>query len=208
MPKSLVLGYGNPDREDDGVAWHVLQKIAAHYNCPITSVDDLDPLQIQEKEAEANQDIQMSSHFRTPISLQTELQDEASSPPPCVSSSLPPRVLASPHLAFALQLTPEMAEPVAHHERVCFVDAHTGAYPEEIRITHVTSGYQASPFTHHLTPESCLALAQTLYGHAPEGLLVSIRGYRFGYGTELSGQTATLTGIAAEEIIKWIVSPP
>ena len=27
MKKSLIVGYGNPDREDDGVAWHVLQAL-------------------------------------------------------------------------------------------------------------------------------------------------------------------------------------
>lgn len=29
MKKLLILGYGNPDREDDGVAWHILSAIAA-----------------------------------------------------------------------------------------------------------------------------------------------------------------------------------
>ena len=28
MNQTLVLGYGNPDRQDDGVAWHVLQALA------------------------------------------------------------------------------------------------------------------------------------------------------------------------------------
>ena len=28
MKKVLILGYGNLDREDDGVAWHVLQGVA------------------------------------------------------------------------------------------------------------------------------------------------------------------------------------
>lgn len=27
MKKILILGYGNPDREDDGVAWHVLRAL-------------------------------------------------------------------------------------------------------------------------------------------------------------------------------------
>ena len=27
MKKLLILGYGNPDREDDGVAWHILRAI-------------------------------------------------------------------------------------------------------------------------------------------------------------------------------------
>ena len=28
MNQTLVLGYGNPDRQDDGVAWHVLHALA------------------------------------------------------------------------------------------------------------------------------------------------------------------------------------
>jgi Ni,Fe-hydrogenase maturation factor len=28
MNKVLIIGYGNPDREDDGVAWHILQGVA------------------------------------------------------------------------------------------------------------------------------------------------------------------------------------
>lgn len=28
MKKLLIIGYGNPDREDDGVAWHILRALA------------------------------------------------------------------------------------------------------------------------------------------------------------------------------------
>lgn len=164
-PEILILGYGNPDREDDGVAWHILQKLAHHFNQPITTMDGLEFGH-------------QSGH--------------ASSP-------------ASPDLAFALQLTPEMAEVLAQYHHVCFVDAHTGAYPEEIRLVQLEPGYQSSPFTHHLTAESCLSLAQTLYGHAPGGLLVSIRGYSFGYGVELSETTALLVEPAVNRIINWVV---
>jgi hypothetical protein len=31
IPKTLILGYGNPDREDDGVAWHILKGIANQF---------------------------------------------------------------------------------------------------------------------------------------------------------------------------------
>lgn len=169
ISKSLILGYGNLDRKDDGIAWYVLQKIAGSFNFPITFVDDLDLLQIQEEEAE--EAIRISSRSHLPAS-----------PPP----------------AFAPQLTHEMTGMVARHERICFVDAHTGLSRRNI---HSSSDFRLPglPF-----PESCLALAQTLYGHA-QGLPVSIRGYRFGCSTGLSGQTVTLTGIAAEEIMKWIV---
>lgn len=34
MKKLLILGYGNPDREDDGVAWHILRKIVLKLGLP------------------------------------------------------------------------------------------------------------------------------------------------------------------------------
>jgi Ni,Fe-hydrogenase maturation factor len=177
MLPTLILGYGNPDREDDGVAWHILQKLAAHYSCPVTAVDDLEVEFQPEDGPETHQNDQLSSAPAAPWPL---------------------------HLAFALQLTPEMAETLAHYERVCFVDAHTGLYDEAVRVVTLAPGYQASSFTHHLTPESCLALAQTLYGHAPAALLVSVRGYQFGYCTYLSERTAQLIPGAIAQIINWI----
>ncbi|MBN1219409.1 MAG: hydrogenase maturation protease [Anaerolineae bacterium] len=158
MNKILIIGYGNPNREDDGVAWHILQKLAAHFDMPLTSavaIDEFDPNRY-------------------------------------------------PHLVFELQLMPEMAELMAGYDDVCFVDAHTGAYPENVRVAPVGPAFQTSPFTHHLTPESCLSLAQTLYGHVPHGLMVSVRGYSFGYKTELSPQTAVLADKAVNHIITWV----
>ena len=157
MQKTLVIGYGNVDREDDGVAWHVLQKLSVHFGKPVELLD--------------------GGTFEQ---------------------------LHNPQLVFGLQLTPEMAESFAGYEHVCFVDAHTGAFEEEVRLAAVDPTYQSSPFTHHLTPETCLNLAQALYGHAPEGIIVSIRGYQFGYSTELSERTAPLVDVAANQIIDWI----
>ena len=34
MNQTLVLGYGNPDRQDDGVAWHVLHALAIRLHLP------------------------------------------------------------------------------------------------------------------------------------------------------------------------------
>jgi hydrogenase maturation protease len=158
MKKILIIGYGNPNREDDGVAWHILEKLAAHFDLPLSpalAADEFEP-----------------GNY--------------------------------PHLVFELQLFPEMAETMADYDAVCFVDAHTGAYEEEVRSVTLDPQFQASPFTHHLTPESCLVIAQTLYGHAPQGLLVSVRGYYFGYKTELSEQTALHAGKAVARIIDWV----
>ncbi len=185
MSNILILGYGNPDREDDGVAWHLLQKLAARYGCSVTSVDELDlPLARRDEATTIHPDL-------GPAALSI----------PVLPCSPAPLALS---LVFALQLTPEMAETLAYYDRVCFVDAHTGAYPEEIRLASLQPGYQAAPFTHHLTPESCLALAHTLYGRAPEATLLSIRGYHFGYSTELSVQTAALLDSATAQVIGWL----
>lgn len=177
MLNVLVIGYGNPDREDDGVAWHLLKKLSTRYDCPMTAIDELDLPLTQCDGVQLCQNDQTSPcHLVTP----------------------------SPSLVFALQLTPEMAETLTRYDRVCFVDAHTGAYPEAVRFAPLRPGYQATPFTHHLTPESCLALAHTLYGHAPEAVLLSIRGYHFGYSTELSSQTAVLMNLAVEQVSQWL----
>ncbi len=34
LKKTLLIGWGNPDRQDDGVAWHVLRAVADRLNLP------------------------------------------------------------------------------------------------------------------------------------------------------------------------------
>jgi hydrogenase maturation protease len=34
LNQTLVIGFGNPDRQDDGVAWHVLHALAVRLNLP------------------------------------------------------------------------------------------------------------------------------------------------------------------------------
>ncbi|MGB8252811.1 MAG: hydrogenase maturation protease [Anaerolineaceae bacterium] len=156
--KSLILGYGNPDRQDDGVAWTIVQNLATRLSLTPPSPDE--PVV-----ADGNADLT---------------------------------------LAVALQLLPEMAELVAGHERVCFVDAHTGRVPEDLSIEKLDAQFQSSPFTHHLTPQTCLSLAQSLYSKTPEGLLVSVRGYEFGFSNDLSPRTRALADQAVDHILSWL----
>jgi hydrogenase maturation protease len=156
--KTLIYGYGNPDRQDDGVAWHVLREIMLHYDLPVSDELDVD---FQDEERQIDYD-------------------------------------------FQLQLTPEIADDLDHYDRVCFIDAHTGAVPEEIHLEHVTANFQKSPLTHHLTAASLLAIADTLHQKVPETILVSIRGYEFAFDQSLSAITASLTRQAADIIIKWL----
>jgi hydrogenase maturation protease len=37
LNRTLLLGYGNPDREDDGVAWHILHALTAKMGLPAPS---------------------------------------------------------------------------------------------------------------------------------------------------------------------------
>jgi hydrogenase maturation protease len=157
FPSTLVIGFGNPDRQDDGVAWHVMVELARNLG-------------------------------RTIPDYSEGFQPDSS----------------NPDFMFILQLTPELAEEVAKYDRVCFMDAHTGNIAEEIALRPLQSGFQASPFTHHLTPETLLSFCQALYQKSPSAVLISIRGYEFGFIQELSPRTRILAGQAAEMALHWL----
>ena len=157
MKKFLLLGYGNPDREDDGVAWHILRALTVRMGLP------------------------------APDSYEDDFPE-------------------NPHVDFAfhLQLTPEMAEDISGYEHVCFVDAHTGNIPEEVRIIDVESDFQKSPFTHHLTAQSLMSICETLYNKKPDSVLLSARGYQLLFSRTLSKQTAALVPEAVELVWAWM----
>jgi hydrogenase maturation protease len=159
MDKALIIGYGNPDRADDGAAWHILKQLAARLELPEPG-QDIDSLGQRED---------------------------------------------SPDLMCTLQLVPEMAELIAEYDRVCFVDAHTAAYPDDFHSETIEGKFQTSPFTHHMTPETCLALAETLYGHAPTAVVISVRGYQFEFSPTLSSRTAKLAEAATKHLITWLI---
>lgn len=159
MNRILILGYGNPDRQDDGVAWHIQRALALEFGLSAPAS--------YEEEFPAN-----------------DLLD----------------------FQFHLQLTPEMAEEIAAYPYVCFVDAHTGNIPEEVRLIDVESEFQRSPFTHHLTPQSLLSMCETLYTKKPAAVLLSARGYHFEFQRELSPETAALVPQAVALIKNWILT--
>jgi Ni,Fe-hydrogenase maturation factor len=84
------------------------------------------------------------------------------------------------------------------------VDAHTGNIPEPVRLIGVESEFQASPFTHHLTPQSLLSMCETLYKKRPDAALVSVLGHRFLFTRELSDETAACVPQAVELIWEWM----
>lgn len=158
MAATIIIGYGNPDRQDDGAAWHVLAGLAKRLGRKTPQWPD-------------------------------EVFDLSGE---------------NPDLLFNLQLTPELADTISHYGRVCFVDAHTGSVPNDLNVTALQPYFQTSPFTHHMTPETCLTLAETIYHARPESLLVSVRGYQFGFSHDLSEKTQALVSQAIETILAWL----
>ena len=160
-PRTLLLGYGNIDRQDDGVAWHILRAVAEREGFVLAE---------------------------TPEENQVELS-------PLIS------------IRFELQLAPEIAEFVSSYQRVAFIDAHTGRVEQSFHSEILQPQYVNSPFTHHLTPSTCLSLAETIYGKAPQAVLVTVRGYEFGFSRTLSPVTNQYVTVAAEWLVNWLKHP-
>lgn len=156
MKSIIFIGYGNPDRGDDGVAWHLLNKVLTHTGC------------------------QENDLFSSDI------------------------INASPKLDvwFNFQLLPEMAETIAEYEQAVFIDAHTGEIKEDISFKPIKPEFQNSPFTHHFTPASCLAVAESIKGRIPQSHLLSVRGYQFAFNRVLSKETQELVEKAFDMIKK------
>ena len=126
--KTLVLGYGNRSRTDDGVGWFVLERLQ-------------------------------------------EL-------------GLPDVELHTSH-----QLDVDHAELISSFDDVIFVDAAIPQSPHLITQTVVQPCFRSHAVAHYLTPGDLLELAQTLFDRAPSGILFSIRGSDFNFGTMLSPAT-------------------
>jgi len=139
--KTLVIGYGNDSRNDDGVGWHVV----------------------------------------------AELQK---------------RTLPGVTFETAHQLEVDFAETVRDYDRVIFVDAAIPESPRAWWREDVVPGFQSHAVAHFLTPADVLGLSQTLSGRAPTGVLFSIRGHDFNFGTALSPATQQ----AAREVVTEIAA--
>lgn len=155
--RTLILGYGNQDRQDDGVAWHIMADLRKRLGYS-------DP-QLIDENFDSTDDLVF---------------------------------------VFQLQLTPELADDISRFDRICFLDAHTGAVPEDVNFEKLSPIYQHSPLTHHLTASSLLSILQTVYKRTPEAILISVKGLEFGYSTVLSPFTQNLVSKASEMVLDWV----
>lgn len=155
MKKTLIIGFGNVYRRDDGAGYATLNAVRQRLGRPPLGIDD-----------DGFDDL---GHEIDTVLLH--------------------------------QLVPELAENVAPYDLVVFVDAHVGHVPDLIYEEELDVCYRPATVTHTLHPCSVLALCEELHGHAPQGILLSIRGYDYEFGEGLSGETATLIPQAAERIL-------
>ncbi len=155
MKHTLVAGFGNTYRRDDGVGFAVVNAVRERLERP-----PLEPLD------DGFDDL---GHDLDTIVLH--------------------------------QMVPELAETVADYELVIFVDAHVATLPEPIHEERMDVEYKTPFVSHQFHPSTVLALAQQMYGKAPEAVLISILGHDFDFGEGLSEKTAALVPDAAERIL-------
>lgn len=142
--RTLMIGYGNPSRRDDGVALHVLNALRTRWG-------------------------------RAPLAPWSDGWDDLQG----TRDSL-----------FLQQLTPELAETLAEYDVVVFVDAALPEAGEPVRLSPVEPALRMAAVSHHMEPGALLALTRQLYGRAPAGWLVSVRGHDMDFGDQLSPETA------------------
>lgn len=82
------------------------------------------------------------------------------------------------------ELTFDMAEILKDYDVVIFVDASIEG--DEFSFRKISEESTFSPLTHHTSCEELLIWTKTLYGKCPDIYLLSIKGYDFDFGEELS----------------------
>jgi hydrogenase maturation protease len=98
------------------------------------------------------------------------------------------------------QLTPELVEPISHAQQVFFIDARLGETPGLVMQESVKPETDAGAFTHNVSPATLLDAASELYGATPLGILISIVGASFDYGSELSPQIEHMLPVLTDQV--------
>lgn len=85
------------------------------------------------------------------------------------------------------QLTPELAPAVAEAGHLILLDAEMGGEPGHIRRRELTpEPTGAGIFSHAVDARGLLAMAQSLYGHAPPATALTVSGGSFALGDALT----------------------
>jgi hydrogenase maturation protease len=106
------------------------------------------------------------------------------------------------------QLSPELSPILAQMDRVIFIDASLAASGEKsgtinTRILQPRTS-QPGSITHHFDPETLLAMAETLYGHAPQAMLFSVTAVSFDLEEGLSPEVTEALPFLVESIKEYL----
>ena len=104
----------------------------------------------------------------------------------------------------AVQLVPELAEPISKASAVVFVDARVGGEPGSVAVETLAEATAPTSSSHCASPESLLQCAASLFGRAPPAALVSVSGGCFELGAEMSPQVKEAVPAAVRAIRQWL----
>jgi hydrogenase maturation protease len=105
------------------------------------------------------------------------------------------------------QLLPELMEPISRASHVIFIDASVSGRAGKVNRIPLRPAPACARATHHVTPESLLAGAQSLYGHTPEATLYVIPGRNFEVGQELTPSVRRAVIQLVETLEKELANP-
>ena len=110
------------------------------------------------------------------------------------------------------QLSPELSPLLAQMDHAIFIDAalaSNGEKPGTIN-TRILQPRTSQPgsITHHFDPETLLAMAETLYGHAPHATLFSVTAASFDLEEGLSPEVTAALPVLIESIKKYLFTIP
>lgn len=106
----------------------------------------------------------------------------------------------------AYQLDLNMVDDISSAQYVLFLDAHTADYSPKVEVHDVTPHRTQNFTTHLFTAQDVIALAAELYGVTPRAWLVSIPGYAFDMGDDLSPETAAQVTRATDMVRDLLVT--
>lgn len=101
------------------------------------------------------------------------------------------------------QLTPELAQAVAHAGRVIFVDAAEGDVPGAWKCEQVLPlEDRVASLGHYFAPVGLLAYARAVFGSCPEAWVISIAAKSFACGEGLSAEVEAALPAVVDHILR------
>jgi hydrogenase maturation protease len=108
------------------------------------------------------------------------------------------------------QLSPELSPVLAQVDHAIFIDAALTSSEEKPGTIKTRTlkprTSQPGSITHHFDPETLLAMAETLYGHAPQAMLFSVTAASFDLGEGLSPETTTALPVLIDDVKIYLLS--